>query len=166
MKTRLPVSVRRARSRTAEFWRAGVCFATLCGACVLGVTPVHAWVGAQGGSSTVASRLSAAAPVPPPHAPTPSSTPTPSAAEVDLQLSDLTRVLPQDPNPVQLQLPAELTQEQLRGGYGFALALSLFSGLLLTATLVLLFGLSAHRRWFAAERSSSPASRRSSPSHR
>jgi hypothetical protein len=62
-----------------------------------------------------------------------------------------TRVLPQAPSPGQLQIPAHLTAEQLRGGYGFALALSIFSGVLITATLVLLFGLLAHKRWFEAE---------------
>jgi len=58
----------------------------------------------------------------------------------------------------------------LAGRYGFALALWLFSGLLLTSTLVLLFGLLAYQRWFAAgpspSRHPSPPSLRSSPSHR
>jgi hypothetical protein len=154
------VPVWRARSGTAESWRASVCFATLCGACVLSAAPAHAWVGAQGDGSNVASRVAEGA--------APTAAPTP--AEVGLQLRGLTRVLPQDPNPVQLQIPANLTEAELRGGYGFGLALSIFSGLLITGTLVLLFGLLAHQRWFAAEpspnRRSSPPSRRSSPSHR
>jgi hypothetical protein len=79
---------------------------------------------------------------------------------VGLQLRGLTRVLPQDPNPVQLQIPADLSAEELRGGYGFALALSIFSGLLLAATPLLLIGLWVQRCWFEAE------PRRSSPSHR
>ena len=131
-------------------------------------------MGSPGESSNVAPRLSGSAPPAPASSPGPSSAATfavaPKPAEVSLQLRGLARVLPQDPNPVPLQIPADLTEEQLRGGYGFALALWLFSGLLLTSTLVLLFGLLAYQRWFAAgpsrSRHPSPPSRRSSPSHR
>jgi len=161
METRLPVPVWRARSGTTESWRTRVCFATVCGACVLGVAPAHAWVGAQGDSPKVASRLAEVAALTP--------APTPATPAQVLQLRGVTGVLPQDPNPVPLQIPANLSDEQLRGGYGFALALSIFSGFLILATLLLLFGLLAHQRWFAAEpspRRSSPPSRRSSPSHR
>jgi len=120
-----------------------VCTAACCLSLLLRVSPAAAWVAAESENSLAMAFLPAE-----PASPARLLPPPTPEAEVGLQLRGLTRVLPQDPNPVQLQIPPDVTEEELKGSYGFALALSLFSGLLILATLVLLFGLWARERWF------------------
>jgi len=146
MKTRLTLPVWRVRSRTVESWRASACAAACWLSLVSRTSPAAAWVAAESENSLALSFLTAATIVAAPVTSTPAPPRAPTPDELGLQLRGLTRVLPQDPDPV--QIPAHLTAEELKGGYGVALALSLFSGLLLVATLVLLFGLWARERWF------------------
>jgi len=160
MKTRPTVPVWRVRSRSVESWRARA-WAIACGLWLLS-RPAAAWVAAESENSTALAfpAAEASSPARRPASPTP--------AEVGLQLRGLTRVLRQEPNPVQLQIPPDLSVAELKGSYGVALALSLFSGLLITATLVLLFGLWARQRWFDEALPSQRPSpvRRSSPQQR
>ena len=164
MKTRLTVPVWRVRPGTVESWRACTWFATVSLSGVLLVAPARAWDATQGEGSPAAPQFRGVM-----AAASGTQGVSPAApAEAGLPQRAPTRALPQDPDPVQLRVPADMTAEQLRGGHGLPLALSLFSGLLLTATLVLLFGLLARERWFAeaAPDSKPQPSRRSSPSHR